>query len=180
MNWTMSATHEIETLIGSLCRKTAYLAAAFLIAATAGDGQQAQNALLKPLVFWSGQWISEKPAEVQEETWSTVRGNSMIGSFRILREGQPIFYEFWVMEVNENRPVLKLKHFNAGLAGWEEKNDSTKLPLTSVSDGDAVFAEANGSVSLHYQRAGNVLTCTVHHVRDGKGSDEIFRLTRVR
>ena len=175
----MTATHEIETLIGSLCRKIAYISAAFLIAETTGDGQQAQNAPLKPLAFLSGRWISEKPAEVQEETWSPVSGNSMIGSFRILRSGRPIFYEFWVMEVEENRPVLKLKHFNAGLAGWEEKNDSTKLPLASVSNGDAVFAQANGSVSLHYQRAGNVLTCTVHHVRDGKGSDEIFKLTRV-
>ncbi len=52
------------------------------------------------------------------------------------------------------------------------------MPLISSSDGDAVFADADGSVSLHYQRAGDKLTCTVHHVRNGKGSDEVFTFTR--
>jgi hypothetical protein len=82
------------------------------------------------------------------------------------------------VEIDDNRPVLKLKHFSANLAGWEEKADSTKMPLISTSEGDAIFAEKDGSVSLHYHRRGDELTCTVHHVRDGKGSDEIFVLTR--
>lgn len=105
-------------------------------------------------------------------------GNSMIGSFRVVQDDRPIFYEFWVVELDENRPVLKLKHFNADLAGWEDKNASTKMPLISHSEEDAVFAEADGGVSLHYHRMGDKLTCIVHHVRDGKGSDETFNLTK--
>ncbi len=142
-------------------------------------GQQGRNTALKPLAFLSGRWISEKPAEVQEENWSPVSGDSVIGSFRIVQDGKPIFYEFWVVEVDENRPVLKLKHFNADLAGWEEKNVSTKMPLISSAENDVVFAEADGSVSLHYHRVNDMLTCTVHHVRNGKSSDETFTLTRV-
>ena len=143
------------------------------------EGQPPRNEAVKPLAFLTGRWVSEKGAEVQEENWSPVSGNSMIGSFRIVTSGKAIFYEFWAVEVDDNRPVLKLKHFNADLAGWEEKNSSTKMALISNSEDDAVFGAANGSVSLHYHRTGDTLTCIVHHVRDGKGSDETFDLTRV-
>jgi Domain of unknown function (DUF6265) len=156
----------------------AVLIAASMAAALVSQGQQVRNTALKPLTFLSGRWASEKGSEVQEESWSPVTGDSMIGSFRILQAGRPIFYEFWVVEMDANRPVLKLKHFNADLAGWEEKSASTKMPLISSSEDDAVFAEAGGSVSLHYHRVGDMLTCTVHHVRNGKGSDETFALTR--
>jgi hypothetical protein len=155
------------------------LLAALFVSASLSGGQEARKSTLNPLAFLSGRWVSEQPAEVQEESWSPVIGDSMTGSFRVVHGGKPVFYEFWAVELDENRPVLKLKHFNAGLAGWEEKNASTRMPLISSSEGDAVFAEADGSVSLHYQRKGAVLTCTVHHVRDGKGSDEVFTLTRV-
>jgi hypothetical protein len=158
--------------------RRAVLLAAFL-AVPNGNGQQAGNTALSPLAFLTGRWVSEERTEVQEENWSPVIGNSMTGSFRIVQGGRPVFYEFWVVEVDENRPVLKLKHFNANLAGWEEKNASTKMPLISKAEGDALFAEEDGSVSLHYHRIGDMLTCTVHHVRNGKSSDETFKLTRV-
>jgi hypothetical protein len=156
----------------------AALLAAFLAVAPIGNGQQPQNAALSPLAFLTGRWMSEERTEVQEENWSPVIGNSMTGSFRIVQSGRPVFYEFWAVELDENRPVLKLKHFNADLAGWEEKNASTKMPLVSNAEDDAVFAEEDGSVSLHYHRIGDRLTCTVHHVRNGKSSDETFTLMR--
>lgn len=152
---------------------------ASLLVAFMCEAQPPRNEALKPLGFLSGRWVSEKGAEVQEESWSPVSGNSMIGSFRIVRDGKPIFYEFWAVEVDGNRPVLKLKHFNADLVGWEEKNSSTKMTLISNSEDDAVFAAADGNVSLHYHRTGDTLSCVVHHLRDGKGGDESFDLTRV-
>jgi Domain of unknown function (DUF6265) len=157
----------------------AALLAAFLAAAPIGGAQHAPATVVNSLDFLTGRWLSEQPTEVQEENWSPVIGNSMTGSFRIVKNGRPVFYEFWVVEVDASRPVLKLKHFNANLAGWEEKNAITKLPLLSTADGDAVFAEADGSVSLHYHRKRDTLTCTVHHVRNGKSDDETFKLTRV-
>ena len=157
----------------------AALLATLLAAAPFGNGQPARNPALSPLAFLTGRWVGAGHAEVQEENWSPVIGNSMTGSFRVVQSGRPVFYEFWVVEVDQNRPVLKLKHFNADLAGWEEKNASIKMPLISTAEGDAVFAEEDDSVSLHYHRIGDMLTCTVHHVRNGKASDEKFTLTRV-
>jgi hypothetical protein len=158
--------------------RRAGLLAAFLVVASISDGQPVHDRVLQPLSFLSGRWVSETPTEMQEEIWTPVSGDSMIGSFRILQHGRPVFYEFWVVEVDDNRPVLKLKHFDAGLLGWEEKNATTKMPLISTAESDAVFAEADGSVSLHYHLVGKKLTCTVHHVRNGKGTDETFTLMR--
>jgi hypothetical protein len=146
--------------------------------ATIGDGQHAHSGVLQPLGFLSGRWVSQTPTELQEETWTPVRGDSMTGTFRIVEHGRAVFYEFWAVEVEDNRPVLKLKHFNADLVGWEEKNASTRMPLVSSAENDAVFAEPDGSVSLHYHLAGKKLTCTVHHVKNGKVSDETFTLMR--
>lgn len=151
---------------------------AFTVAIAAATAQQASQPSLKPLEFLSGRWLSEKPSEIQEENWSPAIGNSMTGSFRVVENGKPVFYEFWAVEIDTNEPVLKLKHYNADLAGWEEKNSSTRMPLISSAENDAVFAETDGSVSLHYRRTGNTLTCTVHHVKNGKGSDETFTLTK--
>ena len=158
-------------------RRTSLLAA-FLVFAFGVGGESIPSAALRPLSFLSGRWVSETPGEVQEETWSPVSGESMVGSFRIVQHDRPVFYEFWVLELDNNRPVLKLKHFNADLVGWEEKNASTKMPLVKTAEDDAIFAEADSSVSLHYHRVGKKLTCIVHHVRDGKGSDETFTLMR--
>lgn len=152
---------------------------AVLVALTCmSHGQPARNGPLQPLAFLSGRWVSITRAEMQEETWSRVSGDSMTGTFRVVQGGEPVFYEFWAVEVDGDKPVLKLKHFNAGLVGWEEKDTSTRMPLISSAENDVVFAEADGSVSLHYHRAGNTLTCLVHHVKNGKSSDETFTLTR--
>ena len=150
-----------------------------LASASIIHAQQPADPSLKPLTFLTGRWLSESPTEIQEENWSPVIGSSMTGSFRIIANGKPVFYEFWVVEIDANHPVLKLKHFNGGLTGWEEKDASTKMPLTSSATDDAVFTEPDGSVSLHYHRAGETLTCVVHHVRNGKSSDETFTLKRL-
>jgi hypothetical protein len=156
----------------------ACLLASSLTTASMGDAQQPGEVALKALSFLSGRWVSEGKNEVQEETWSPVSGASMTGSFRVVHGGRPQFYEFWAVEIDDGRPTLKMKHFGAHLVGWEEKADSTQMPLISASQDDAIFAERDGSVSLHYHRSADTLTCSVHHVRDGKGSDEIFVLTR--
>lgn len=158
--------------------RLAGLLAVFLVVASFGEGQQVHDSVLQPLSFLSGRWVNKTPTEVQEEIWTPVSGDSMTDSFRIVQHGRPVFYEFWVVRVDGNRPVLKLKHFDVGLVGGEEKNASTKMPLISTSASDAVFAEADGSVSLHYHVMGKELTCIVHHVRNGVGSDETFKLVR--
>ena len=62
----------------------------------------------------------------------------MVGTFRVLKEGDAVFYEFWVIEVEDDKAIFKMKHFDHGLLGWEDKADMVRLTL-SVSDGQDVL-----------------------------------------
>ena len=133
---------------------------------------------LQPLSFLTGRWTSNADGEFQEEYWSPVQDGSMVGTFRVVRLGKPVFYEFWAVEVEDGKPVYKLKHFNGGLKVWEEKDDLVRLPVRELDSTHVVFANEDGTLSLRYDRKGTELTATLRHIKDGKSSDEVFLLRR--
>jgi len=133
---------------------------------------------LQPLSFLTGHWTSNADGEFQEEYWSPVNGDSMVGTFRVVRLGKPVFYEFWVIEVEDGKPVYKLKHFDRGLKGWEERNDFVRLPVRELDSTHVVFANEDRTLSLRYERKGAELTATLRHTKEGKSSEEVFRLHR--
>ena len=147
-----------------------------VLAAPSGIPAQASSSAMDQLSFLTGRWISDTPDEYQEESWSPIHSQNITGQFRVLQKGTPVFYEFWSVEMDHNIPVLKLKHFNAGLIGWEDKDKSTRMPLRKAGTNEVLFEEEDGSATVHYQRTGDTLTCTVHHARTGK--DEVFHLRR--
>ena len=134
---------------------------------------------LQPLSFLAGRWTSNADGEFQEEYWSPVDRDSMLGTFRVVRLGKAVFYEFWVIEVEDGKPVYKLKHFDRGLKGWEEKNDFVRLPVRELDSTHVVFANEDGTLSLRYERKGTELIATLRHTKEGKSSEEIFHLYRV-
>ena len=149
-----------------------------MVLATPFSWAQAPVNSLQLLSFLTGHWISNAEGEFQEEYWSPIQGGSMVGTFRVVRVGKPVFYEFWVIEVEEGKPVYKLKHFNGGLKGWEEKNDLVRLPVRELDSTHVVFANEEGTLSLRYERKGAELTATLRHIKEGKPSDEVFLLHR--
>lgn len=129
------------------------------------------------LSFLSGRWTAQTPQGFQEETWSPVQGESMIGTFRVVAGGKMVFSEYWSVELQNGAPVLLIKHFNAGLVGWEAKEDSTRLPVTELRENVVVFSD--GKVTLRYERHGDSLIAELTHMRDGKADTEKFELKRV-
>lgn len=139
---------------------------------------QKTDAALQPLAFLSGRWTSDSAEGQEEEYWSQAAGKSMVGTFRVLKDGDAVFYEFWVIEVEDGKAILKMKHFDRGLVGWEEKADMVRL-TASVSGGqDVLFSNPDGSLSLRYQRNGDELVCTLRRVKDGKAKEDVFHLHR--
>lgn len=70
----------------------------------------------------------------------------MPGLFRLVREGAPVFYEFWAMREVGGTLVLELKHFNPDMTGWEEKDEMTRFHLVRLEEDAAYFG------GLTYQR----------------------------
>ena len=133
---------------------------------------------LLPLAFLSGRWISDSPEGHEEEFWSQAVGRSMLGSYRVVKDGDAVFYEFWVIEVESGKAVFKMKHFDRGLLGWEEKSDMVRLNLSVNDKQDILFSKPDGSLSLRYQRNGDDLISTLRRVKDGKTREDTFRLHR--
>lgn len=113
-----------------------------LLLATAVNGQL-KKADLKDLSLISGRWTLSHQWGEMEETWSEPQGNNMMCSYRCVKDGKVVFYEFMVIEQSDSVPVLKLRHFNPGSIGWEEKDKPLEYPLLSLTKKEAFFGNAS-------------------------------------
>lgn len=146
---------------------------------------QAQNkpadAKLSDIAFISGQWEGPMEGGRIEEHWSVPSGDSMMGMFKWLKDGKTAMYEFLSIEMESTGPVLKLKHFNRGLLGWEEKTKVWEYPLVEVSPGEARFQSADKQTTLIYKQLGpDKLLAVLERVKDGKTTREEFPYTRAK
>src|SRR5262245_28027354 len=76
---------------------------------------------IKELEFMAGHWTTTGEWGDMEETWSKPMGNSMMCSYRCVKNGKIVFYEFIVIEQQPTGPVMKLRHFSPGNVAWEDK-----------------------------------------------------------
>lgn len=81
----------------------------------------------------TGRWVGEGLGGQMEEGWSAPLGGQMIGYFRLARDGQPVFYEFIILDVTDAGLRMRLKHFNPDGTTWEERERWTTFEPVSVS-----------------------------------------------
>jgi hypothetical protein len=136
---------------------------------------------LADLAWIAGDWRGEVGGGTIEEQWSAPAGGSMMGMFRYVKDGTTHLYEFLTIEQGTNGPVLRLKHFNPGLVGWEEKAEAVTCPLVHAAPNEAVFDSGGENlVRLTFRRAGDTLTVTLDRKKDGKASASEFRYALVK
>jgi hypothetical protein len=85
-----------------------------------------------------------------EEFWGAPMGDCMVSTFRCVKDDKIVFYEFVVIEQTGPVPVLKLRHFNPGSIGWEDKNTPLLFPLVLLQNNKAVFEVADQSLRMTY------------------------------
>ena len=121
----------------------------FLLAATLALGLAAQDpsfharhlgdrpsppATLASVAWLQGHWVGDGLGGVSEELWSPAAGGVMMGMYRLLRAGKPVFYEFLMLVEENGTLAMKLKHFNPDFTGWEEKTGHVTFKLVAVED----------------------------------------------
>ena len=130
---------------------------------------------LEDVSFIAGTWQHEGDGYYIEEVWSKRSGDNMMGMFRFVQEGKGVFYEMMIVEETDEGVVLRLKHFNAGLIGWEEKAEVLSFYLTEVSGSTAVFEQKDKNKRLRYLKAGDELAVLLEERKDGEWSQEAFK-----
>ena len=85
---------------------------------------------LDDLAWIAGHWQGEPPGGGQaDEIWTPPAAGAMMGSFRWTRGDRVIVYEFLLIEETADGIVLRLRHFNPGSVGWEEKDAPLNFAL---------------------------------------------------
>ena len=91
-------------------------------------------------VSWlAGHWRGEAFGGITEEVWSPPLAGSMMGAFKLVINGQVSFYELETIIEENSTLILKLKHFNNDLTGWEEKDDTIDFRLVKMTDNKVYF-----------------------------------------
>ena len=123
---------------------------------------------------WEGEGIGGSPAM---ESWARPIGGAMPGIFvQTDGKGGTMFSEYMQIAPDGESLVVRLKHFNADLTGWEEKARTVNFPLVTRSQNALYF---NG---LTYERQGRnrLLAAVRMRKADGSHNELVFRFRRKR
>lgn len=110
-----------------------------------------------------GQWSGEGFGGQCLESWSPPAGGSMIGTFRLVSGGKLNFCEVFLLTKTDQGVVLKLKHFDDQMIGWESKDKSINFPLLKVAKNTAWF----GGLTYQLQDDGSLKAWVAMKKKDG-------------
>ena len=96
------------------------------------DGATAR-ATIKEVAWLEGRWGAEAFGGWCAETWSPPHEGGMLGMFRLLNDGKPVFFELLTLSEEKGGVLMRVKHFNPDLVGWEEKDGTVDFPLVAFS-----------------------------------------------
>jgi hypothetical protein len=97
-------------------------------------------ATIADAAWLQGYWTGEGMGGVTEDMWMPAANGVMLGAFRITKsDGSRGFHQMMGIEEFEGSLRLVVKHFHPDWVGWEEKDQSLKLRLTKLGDGELAF-----------------------------------------
>ena len=90
---------------------------------------------IEDLAWLEGHWKGEGLGGTIEEIWTAPADGKMMGMFRLVKDGKPVFYEIISLGEFDGELAMRLKHVNPDMTGWEERNDFVKFRWIGVIDG---------------------------------------------
>ena len=131
------------------------------------EGQNPPQADLSVIEWLAGHWQGKAFGGITEELWAPPLAGSMMGSFKLILDGEVSFYEIMTI-VEENKSlIVRLKHFHQDLKGWEEKDETHDFRLVKVTS-DKVYFEGFTFEKIHLNEI-NIYVV----IEDGKNREEL-------
>lgn len=138
-------------------------------------GAKSPEATLADISWLAGHWAAPALGGEAEEIWSPPKAGSMMGMYRLVRDGRPVLYELLTLVEEGGSLILRLKHFGPDLTGWEEKEKTVDFRLVSVGEGSVHFE----GMSFHREGDGK-LNVYLAVERQGALTELAFPYARVR
>ena len=104
------------------------------------EGAPRPPAKVAEFAWLEGRWSGEGLGGQVEEAWSSPNAGSMVGYFRLIKDGKPVFYEILTLLEVDGSVEMRLKHVNPDMTGWEEKNAFVTFKLVKQDDSAAYFS----------------------------------------
>jgi Domain of unknown function (DUF6265) len=140
-------------------------------------GAKPVAAKITDLAWIQGRWVGEGLGGTVEEIWSPPMGDSMLGMFRLVKNGKVVFSEHCVIVEAEGSLVLRVKHFDANFKAWEEKDVSVNFPLVKLTTTEANF----DGLTIRKKDADTVLMyVAIKNKKTGAIREEEFRYRRAK
>jgi hypothetical protein len=139
------------------------------------EGAPRPPAKIEAMSWLVGRWHGEGLGGTVDEAWSEPAGGSMVGHFRLVKDGKPVFYEIMTVLEVEGSLELRLKHVNPDMTGWEEKMNFVTFKLARLEPDSVHF---NG---LTFRRAGRdrvEIYLALRNRDDGSVREEKFTMAR--
>jgi len=140
------------------------------------SGMASPPATLADVAWLQGHWRGPGLGGISEEFWMEPSGGAMPGVFRTVADGDVILYEMFALTEHEGSLVLRLKHFNADMTGWEDKEEMVRFRLAHVEPGLIQF----NSLTYRLETEDRMRIHVAVRQSDGKLEELEFELTRVR
>lgn len=86
-----------------------------------------------------GSWQGDAFGGRVEEDWQAASGGTMVGFFKLVREGEASLYEFMMVVEDGDSLEMRLKHFEADFSAWEDKAEYVSFPLVRLGEESAYF-----------------------------------------
>ena len=141
---------------------------------TKSAGATPVKASLADMSWLTGHWEGEALGGISEEIWSGPGGGAMMGMYRLVKDGKPVFYELLTIVEENGSLVMRLKHFHSNLKGWEEKDKTVDFAYLGKR-GDVVHFDG-----MAFRPEKDALTVWLAiNMKDGV-KEEVFRHRRVK
>lgn len=140
------------------------------------EGSPSPETTIGAFSFLAGRWVGEGLGGEVDELWSGPAAGTMVGAFRLIRDGAVVLYEVYALEEHDGTVALRIKHFDPGpgLRGWEERDREMLFRLVRIEPDRAFFS----GLTFHRASPDTLVIHLAMRVRDGAVREEVFRLTR--
>ena len=118
-------------------------------------GESGAPARLTDFAWLTGTWRGAGLGGVNEETWSAPAGGALMGMYRLIKDDRVVFYELLTLVHSGDSLLITLRHFHPDLRGWEERDETVRMPFIKKEGGKFFFdgltmePAANGALTIY-------------------------------
>lgn len=139
-----------------------------------GEKEASPKAEIEDVAWIAGHWHGLAFGANADEIWTEPEVGTMMGMYRTYDSDSINFYEFMTISEEENSLILRIKHFNRDMVGWEARDRSVEFRLARIS-ADRVYFDG-----FTFERIGDTEMNIYLKIEDQEGKTEEIRFNYMR